>query len=114
MARDPYKYFRVEARELLDELEGAALGLEKGDASRDTIARMLRIAHTLKGASRVVKQHEIAELAHAIEGALVPFRDGETVVPPDVGGRILGSIDQIAVHVRALSQRPQVSEVAAA
>ena len=53
MARDPYRYFRVEARELLEQLGKGALELDKGDSAPDLIARMLRSAHTLKGAARV-------------------------------------------------------------
>ena len=36
--------------------------------------RLLRLAHTLKGAARVVKQQEIADRAHAIEDTLIPYR----------------------------------------
>ena len=56
MAPDPYKYFRIEARELLDGLTEGVLELEKGNAEHDRISSMLRLAHTLKGAARVVKQ----------------------------------------------------------
>ena len=73
MAQDPYKYFRVEARELLDGLGRGVLELEKGAGATETGRRMLRLAHTLKGAARVVKQPPIAELAHAIEDVLVPY-----------------------------------------
>jgi chemotaxis protein histidine kinase CheA len=45
---DPYQYFRVEARELLEQLGQGALELDKGDTAPDLIARMLRSAHTLK------------------------------------------------------------------
>ena len=78
MARDPYRYFRVEARELLEQLGRGALELDKGSAAPDVIARMMRSAHTLKGAARVVKQREIADHAHAIEDALAPFREKGT------------------------------------
>ena len=78
MARDPYRYFRVEARELLDQLGKGALELDKGAAAPELIALMLRLAHTLKGAARVVKQREIADHAHAIEDALAPFREQAT------------------------------------
>src|SRR5687768_3257578 len=51
MARDPYKYFRVEAHELLEQLGQGALELEKGAPAPDAVARLLRLAHTLKGAA---------------------------------------------------------------
>ena len=75
MAQDPYKYFRPEARDLLDQFAKGILDLEKSGTSATAIQRLLRLAHTLKGAARVVKQSEIADRAHAIEDALSPLRD---------------------------------------
>jgi len=74
MTKDPYRYFRVEARELVGDLARGVHELEdRGDA--DVVARVLRAAHTLKGAARIVKHRELAELAHALETALAPLRD---------------------------------------
>jgi two-component system chemotaxis sensor kinase CheA len=103
VARDAYKYFRVEARELIDGLGRAALDLEKSDAGPEPIAAMLRIAHTLKGASRVVRQGPIAELTHAIEELLVPYRSPSAgVVPRKVVDSLLGILDEISSRVAAL------------
>jgi two-component system chemotaxis sensor kinase CheA len=78
MAADPYKYFRIEARELIDKLHAGVAALERGDGA-DVVQGLLRVAHTLKGAARAVRQTEIAEHAHGIEGVLAPFRDGGSV-----------------------------------
>lgn len=102
MAQDPYKYFRVEARELLDELGRGVLNVEKGAHTPDLIPRLLRLAHTLKGAARVVKQREIADQAHAIEDALAPFRDLVAAVPHESINTVLGLLDTIGSHVTAL------------
>ena len=75
VGNDPYRYFRIEARELLEGLGHGVLQLEEG-ATPDVTQKLLRLAHTLKGAARVVKQPRIAEQAHAIEDALAPLRDG--------------------------------------
>lgn len=76
MAKDPYRYFRVEARELLDQLGSGVLDLERGQPAIEVVPRLLRLAHTLKGAARVVKQREIADAAHALEDCCAPFRGG--------------------------------------
>ncbi|HZE90880.1 MAG TPA: Hpt domain-containing protein, partial [Rhizobacter sp.] len=81
MAKDAYKYFRVEARELLEQLGKSALDLEKGVGAAELVPRLLRLAHTLKGAARVVKQPEIAESAHRIEDALAPWRETNGAAP---------------------------------
>ncbi|HEY8926448.1 MAG TPA: Hpt domain-containing protein, partial [Polyangia bacterium] len=95
MADDPFKYFRVEARELLDQMARGALDLERPEAVGAVMPHMLRLAHTMKGAARVVKQREIADLAHALEDALGPFRAAEGPVPRatvDVVLRLLDSM----------------------
>lgn len=94
MAEDRYKYFRIEAKELLDDLYKGVLELEKGTATVRT-AGLLRYAHTLKGAARVVKQPEIADHAHAIEEVLDPIRDSTERVPPDRIEVVLGLLDAI-------------------
>jgi two-component system, chemotaxis family, sensor kinase CheA len=101
MANDPYKYFRLEARELIEQLGSGVLALEK-DGGVAVVQRLLRQAHTLKGAARVVRQPEIAEHAHAIEDALVPFREQATNVPRNATTALLGLIDAIASRVAAL------------
>src|SRR6266852_6121794 len=106
MAKDPYKFFRVEAREILDGLSQGVLELEKGTGGKDTVGRLLRLAHTLKGASRVVKQAEIAELAHAMEDGLAPYREGQLPVPQKLGPTLLKIVDAIATRIQALELAP--------
>src|SRR3984893_9932441 len=120
MARDQYKYFRIEARELLEGLNQAVLDLERGERGKDLVGRILRLAHTLKGASRVVKQPGVAELAHSIEDAFAPYRDGDGTIPQACTNRTLGMLDMIAAKVASLdspsaepkseTQRPAAEE----
>jgi two-component system chemotaxis sensor kinase CheA len=103
MAQDPYKYFRLEARDLLDQFAAGALDLEKGGGGPALIQRLLRLAHTLKGAARVVKQPEIAERAHLIEDALSPYRDAADKVPDEQIGVVRRSLDDIGTQLAALT-----------
>src|ERR1035441_5367030 len=102
MATDPYKYFRVEAQDLLEGLTQGALELEKGAADRAMVGSLLRLAHTLKGAARVVRQPAVAELAHGVEDILSPFRDTGTTVPQDLAPEMLHLLDQIGAGLAAL------------
>ena len=111
MAKDPYKYFRVEARELLDGLTQGILQIEKETSAPDVAARLLRLAHTLKGAARVVKQPAIAELAHAIEGILTSHREAGQPVSNEQGSELLRLLDEITSHLSALEPE---SDIAAA
>ncbi len=105
MVRDPYKYFRIEARELLDGLARGTLDLEKGDGDGELVVQMLRLAHTLKGASRVVRQAQIAELAHAVESVLAPHREPNrgAVARADID-RLLALLDQMSGAVTKLDE----------
>ena len=102
MLQDPYKYFRIEARELLDGLTEGVLELEKGTEDHERIGSLLRLAHTLKGAARVVKQPAIADLAHSIEDILSPFREEAGTVPDAQTRDVLQMLDQIGVGLAAL------------
>lgn len=113
MAQDPYRYFRIEAGELHEQLGQGCLDLEKSDRSADLVPRLLRLAHTLKGAARVVKQREIADHAHAIEEALSPFRESTSIVPRDRVDALLKLLDGIAERVAVLSS-PKPAEPAQA
>jgi two-component system chemotaxis sensor kinase CheA len=100
MAQDRFKYFRIEAREILDAMSKGVLDLERHvDAA--LVARLLRLAHTLKGAARIVGHRELTELAHQIEDALTPLRDSPA---PQRLDAVLAMVDQMSVHVTALEQ----------
>ena len=104
MPQDQYKYFRIEARELLEGLSQGVLELERGENQKEVLARLLRLAHTLKGASRVVKQPAIAEIAHGIEEAFAPYREGREAIPRECTNQVLGLLDTITEKLASLDQ----------
>ena len=80
---DPFRYFRLEAQELLEQLTRGLLSVEEGSGDAQAVPRLFRFAHTLKGAARVVGQVKMAEMAHAVEDALAEYRDGGEPLPAD-------------------------------
>lgn len=116
MAKDAYRYFRVEARDLLEQLGQGMLDLEKHDsaAAQARVPRLLRLAHTLKGAARVVKQLEIAEWAHAVEDALSPWRDAAGAVPRQCIDDVLVRLDQISAQLATLGPVAEATPTGAA
>src|ERR1019366_1112715 len=114
MAKDPHKYFRVEARELLDGLGQGILQLEKSAPAPDVVARLLRLAHTLKGAARVVKQPGIAELAHTVEGILTTHREAGQLLSKEQGSELLHLLDEITSRLSALEPASDVAATGAA
>lgn len=111
--RDPYKYFRIEARDLLDQFAQGVLDLEKG-GGRAQVARLLRVAHTLKGAARVVKENAIAESAHAIEEVLVPWREKDGPMARAEIDRILAELDRAESRLKDLVPPPEEASPAPA
>ncbi|GAA2358142.1 hybrid sensor histidine kinase/response regulator [Dactylosporangium salmoneum] len=103
--RDPLRYFRIEARELVEQLCQGVLELT-GDAGAEAVARLLRHAHTLKGAARVVRQARLADLTHALEEILVPYRDGAEPVPPHVMADLVRRTDEMSAMVAGLDPAP--------
>lgn len=101
MAADPYKYFRIEARELAEALGKSALELEKSPAV-EHVSRLLRLAHTLKGAARVVKRTEISTLAHELEELLGPVRENVASADRAIFGEVYAKCDAIRDAVDAL------------
>jgi two-component system chemotaxis sensor kinase CheA len=104
VSADPLRYFRVEARELIDQISAGVLELDQ-QPGPELVARLLRFAHTLKGAARVVRQQDIADRAHAFEEVLVPHRTGDAALPGDEIRELLRLNDEIEARVVALEPR---------
>lgn len=107
--KDPYRYFRIEAQELL---EGLGQGLLQLETSTDEELKklLLRHAHTLKGAARVVKRSDIGDLAHRLEDLLAGARiDGAKAEPATVD-EALGIVDQIRRLVASLDSTEETSD----
>lgn len=103
---DTLKYFRVEAREILEQLQSGLLELERDGAEASRTQRLLRAAHTLKGAARVVKQLPIANLAHRFEDLLQPVREHERALSVQEVEALLEVVDGIAEHISQLAPAP--------
>ncbi len=101
MAKDPYRFFRVEARDLLRQMSEAVLAAEQAPAP-DLPPRLLRLAHTLKGAASVVRLPGIAAQAHAIEDLLAPLRDAAAPPARAELDALLTLIDDVETAIAAL------------
>jgi two-component system chemotaxis sensor kinase CheA len=103
---DLYRYFRIEARELIDEIAADLSNLVQGGSTADLTALVLRHAHTLKGAARVVGQQHVADHAHALEELLEPFRGSTSPVPDESLGRMQALVDEISGELESLGAGP--------
>lgn len=101
MAKDTLRYFRQEASELLEQLSGGLLELE-AEWSAATAGALLRHAHTLKGAARVVKLSELAEQVHSLEDLLENFRHSRPDDPSGLISQALRWLDRIQLSLTQL------------
>ena len=83
--------FRMEAESHTATLSAGLLALEGTSASSETIEPLMRAAHSLKGAARVVGLEPAVHIAHALEDCLVAAQKGQlTLTAGDVDIMLLG------------------------
>lgn len=87
--------FREEAEERLQRLNEEYIKLESGAGDQDTMAVLLREAHTLKGSAKMVGLQNISTLAHRLEDILVAVRDGVLTAGGDVSDTVFRILDTI-------------------
>lgn len=93
--------FREEARELVEELEGALMGLEEAPDDRELVGSVFRAMHTLKGSGSMFGFDEIATFTHDIETYFDLVRSGELHVTKELVNLTLKSLDQITAMLEA-------------
>lgn len=104
--RDPYKYFRIEARELLEGLRHGVSRLDRAHEDPALVPLLLRLAHTLKGAARVVRLASASELAHRLEDLLAPWRDNPAGPTPAQQDELQRMVGQIADRLAEIDRPP--------
>ncbi|MBU6308689.1 MAG: hybrid sensor histidine kinase/response regulator [Planctomycetes bacterium] len=85
--------FRLEAESQTAVLAAGVLAIEELERSPETVESMMRAAHSLKGAARIVGLDPAVRVAHALEDVFVAAGKGSFRVKPEHGDRILAGID---------------------
>ena len=93
--------YRQEAEELLDDIEETVLDLEQNPEDEETINRLFRAMHTIKGSGAMFGFDDIADFTHHIETALDKVRQGSVRVNKELINLILASRDQIISMLQA-------------
>jgi two-component system sensor histidine kinase and response regulator WspE len=94
--------FREEVRAHTGTLNQGLVELEKDAANPQKIEPLMRAAHSIKGAARIVNIDAAVQLAHAMEDAFVAAQEGRIrIVPADVdvllrGTDMLARLGQVA------------------
>ncbi|HNT27117.1 MAG TPA: chemotaxis protein CheA, partial [bacterium] len=98
-----YRVFVEESREILAALETDLLDLEKDINNEETINRVFRAVHTLKGGSGMVEFSVLTDLAHEWENVLARLRVGEIKASPRLISLFLEAVDTLK---RLIEQPP--------
>lgn len=87
--------FRAEVAENGKALTEALLKLEKEPGAPEAMEPLMRAAHSIKGAARLVGVEPIVKLAHVIEDVFVAAMNSELKLTPDSVDVLLAGVDAI-------------------
>lgn len=85
--------FRVECDQRLRELSDGLVAIESDPASAETLEGLMRAAHSLKGAARIVDLSDVVRVAHSMEDTFVAAQRGTAPLDGDVIDRMLAGVD---------------------
>jgi len=94
--------FKVEALELLEELESVLLVLEDNADDTELIGRAFRAMHTIKGSASMFGADNIAEFTHDIETTFDLVREGKIKISRELIDLTLAANDQILIMVKEI------------
>lgn len=87
--------FLAESTEHLASVEGDVLALERGEATAETVNKLFRALHTVKGAASFLNLRKVTTLAHALEEVVGKFRAGTLVPSEQIVDTLLRGLDQL-------------------
>jgi len=93
--------FRLEAESQTAVLSAGVLAVEEFERSPETIEAMMRAAHSLKGAARIIGLDPAVRVAHAMEDCFVAAGKGRFHVLPEHVDLMLAAIDFLSSIARA-------------
>lgn len=87
--------FLIETHENLAQLDLDLVTLEKEPGERETLARVFRTLHTVKGTAGFLGLAKLQAVAHAGEDLLGRLRAGELTFNPEIGTALLAVVDAV-------------------
>ncbi len=87
--------FRVEAENQTALLTGGLLEVERGRASAEQLETLMRAAHSLKGAARIVNLDAAVRIAHAMEDCFVAAQQGLVRLDQPLTDLLLRGVDLV-------------------
>lgn len=92
---DVIREFLLETHENLAQLDTDLVALEKEPTEKNTLARVFRNLHTVKGSAGFLGLTKLQSVAHAAENLLSRLRSGELTFNPPIATALLRTVDAI-------------------
>jgi two-component system chemotaxis sensor kinase CheA len=103
-AGDEYReLFLAEARENLETLNTAIVGVEADPADRENLDAVFRVAHSLKGMAATMGYDRIAHLTHAMEDVFALLRERTGGIERDAIDVLFECLDMLAAMVEEVA-----------
>ncbi|BBI35769.1 chemotaxis protein CheW [Cohnella abietis] len=96
--------FLDELEEQLQTLDHAILELESGGNQHDTVQRIFRAAHTLKGSSAAMGFHQMKEVTHKVESVFDLLRQDQLSIEGSLINTLFDCIDFLKIQRESLKQ----------
>jgi two-component system sensor histidine kinase and response regulator WspE len=90
-----FDLFKMEAEDNLRVLQDHLLAVERGEATPVMLEELMRAAHSMKGAARIIGLDLVVGLTHAMEDRFVKAQAGEAIAHGEVGN-LLKATDWLA------------------
>lgn len=98
-----FELFKLEAESHCAALSEALLALEKSPAERSKVESLMRAAHSIKGAARIIGLDTLVTLAHAMEECFLAAKESPAALTSARVDQLLKGVDILA-QVRTLSE----------
>jgi two-component system chemotaxis sensor kinase CheA len=102
--------FIVEARELLEDMEGALLRVTDEDDPKESIAAIFRAAHTIKGSAGLFGLDAVVTFTHVVESVLDDVRDGAITLDEPLIELMLACGDYIGRMITTVDARAEIAD----
>ncbi len=104
--------FQAETQELLQELEAALLELENSPSDKESIDRVFRALHTIKGNGSMFGFNRVSEFTHDLENVYDMVRKGVITITSEIIDLTLAARDIIAEMVSDQKDDPSIEKSA--
>ncbi|NCC53244.1 MAG: hybrid sensor histidine kinase/response regulator, partial [Spartobacteria bacterium] len=88
-----FDLFQTEVEQQTAVLNEGLLAIEQDPTAMDNLERLMRAAHSVKGAARIIGLDPVVKVAHAMEDCFVAAQNSQIVIQPSHADILLKGTD---------------------